>query len=168
VIDSVPNPINISEAASLGLHTMALLAANDRRFTNHEIADSLGGSEHHLAKVMQRLVRAGLVDSIRGPQGGFRLKKPAERTTLFEIYEAVEGPLDPTSCLADGPACQGASCILGRAIQSIRDQFRDFLAKTTLKDLVDGFNSSVANGAQETHPIDGITEPTKLLSERKR
>ena len=162
------NPIKISEAASLGLHTMALLASNERRFTNHEIAKSLGGSGHHLAKVMQRLVRAGLVDSIRGPQGGFLLKKPADRTTLLEIYESIEGPLNQTSCLSDGPACHGASCILGRAIQAMRGQFRDFLGKTMLNDLVEGFDSPVAIGDQETHPIDGISEPTTILSERKR
>ena len=62
------NFVRISEAASLGLHTMALLAKRgETRTTNQEIADMLGASVHHLAKVMQRLVRAGLVDSAVGP-----------------------------------------------------------------------------------------------------
>ena len=88
------NMLRISEAASIALHTMAYLARNkDRMVSTHEIAGAMGLSENHLAKVRQRLVKAGLVEAQRGPSGGFMLSRPAEDITLLEVYEAIEGPL---------------------------------------------------------------------------
>jgi len=133
------NFVKISEAASLGLHTMALLAKRgERRTTNQEIAEMLGGSVHHLAKVMQRLVRAGLVDSAVGPQGGFRLAKAPEDINLSHIYEAIEGPLGEPGCLLAKQICGGLDCVLGDFIQRINRDVRDFFTERTLATLVDG------------------------------
>ena len=148
----VSNLVNISEAASLGLHTMALLARHsEQRCTNQEIAHVLKGSSHHLAKVMQRLVRVGLVDSIRGPQGGFRLARPAEQITLLEIYEAVEGPLQQAGCLSAEPVCRGKSCLLGRTVQAIHEQLRNFLGETSLLELAESLSVSVTIRQQGTN-----------------
>ncbi len=142
--------VNISEAASLGLHTVALLATNPRRrFTNQEIAEMLGASAHHLAKVMQRLVKVGLVDSIRGPQGGFLLGKPAGEVTLLSVYEAIEGPVEETACLAGNPGCRGPVCILGQVIQSAHRQVRAYLEKTKLAELAENFGWPVATEQQK-------------------
>ena len=78
------NLLRISDAASLGLHTMGLLAGRSTRLSTQEIARSLGASEHHLAKVMQRLAKMGLVVSTRGPQGGFVLSRPPAEITLSQ------------------------------------------------------------------------------------
>jgi Rrf2 family protein len=92
--------LHISDAASLALHAMVLIAGKpDTLVSTHEIAEQLGVSENHLAKVRQTLSRAGLVESTRGPHGGFRLAKSAAEITLLDVYEAVEGPIRPTSCL---------------------------------------------------------------------
>lgn len=132
----MPRLVNISEAVSLALHTMALLGrASQRRVRNQEIADLLKASGHHLAKVMQRLVRAGLVDSACGPQGGFLLAKPADEIMLLDVYEAIEGPLGDEGCLLREPICSGRDCILGEVLHSIQTQLRDYLDKTTLAEL---------------------------------
>jgi Rrf2 family protein len=143
----VSDLVKISEAASLGLHTMALLAReSSRRFTNQQIADTLSASGHHLAKVMQRLAKAGLVTSIRGPQGGFELARTPEELRLLEIYEAVEGPFGDRECFFDEPICNGRECVLGDLVQSIHKQIRDYLTKTTLAELAKGFGIRSANG----------------------
>jgi len=147
--DAVSQFVHISEAASLALHTMAVLAKHTaRRFTTQEIADVLHASGHHLAKVMQRLVRAGLVDSIRGPQGGFRLGRPAGQVTLLEVYEAVEGPVDERGCLLGQPLCSGKDCVLGEVVQSVHVQIRDSLKRTTLAKLAGGLGLSI--------PVEGL------------
>ena len=131
--------LNISEAVSLGLHAMVLLATGSRRrLTNRELAGALKASGHHLAKVMQRLAKVGLVNSIRGPQGGFLLGKPAEKVTLMEICEAIDGPVGEKACLFAAPVCAGTDCMLGQAVQSSYKQLRDHLCKSTLAGLARG------------------------------
>ncbi len=133
------NLVKISEAASLGLHTMALLAnRGEGRSTGQEIADLLGASVHHLAKVMQRLVRAGLVDSAVGPQGGFRLAKSAGRIKLLTVYEAIEGPMGEPQCLLAKQICEGNDCVLGELVQRINREIRDYLQDATLATLAKG------------------------------
>jgi Rrf2 family protein len=132
----MPRLVNISAAVSLALHTMALLAkVGQRRFRNQDIADSLNASGHHLAKVMQRLVKAELVDSICGPHGGFLLGRPADQITLLDVYEAIDGPLGEAGCFLKEPICSGRECILGEVLHSIQRQLQDYLSTTTLADL---------------------------------
>jgi Rrf2 family nitric oxide-sensitive transcriptional repressor len=64
---SMPTVLRMSDAASLALHGMVILAeAPERRVSARAIASELDASEAHLAKVLQRLARAGLVESVRG------------------------------------------------------------------------------------------------------
>ena len=96
--------LRISEAASLAIHAMAVVAGKPEEVhSTHGVATALGVSEAHLAKVMQRLTRAGLVSSVRGPKGGFVLARPAAEVTLLAIFEAIEGHLEPKGCLLKKP-----------------------------------------------------------------
>lgn len=131
----MPTTLRISEAASLALHAMALLASGpDQPRAIRDLAQRLGVSDHHLSKVMQRLNRAGLVTGRRGPRGGFLLAGPGRATTLLEVYEAVEGPLAKQGCLLGRPACSGP-CALGGLLRRLGDDVRAYLARTTLGDL---------------------------------
>ena len=135
----MPRLVNISDAVSLGLHATAFLAkGSGRRVGTQEIAETLGVSGHHLAKVMQRLVRAGLVDSASGPGGGFILQVPADEIKLLTIYEAIDGELGDGGCLLGEPICNGTQCVLGEVLHSIHKQLRDYLGNTTLAELAEG------------------------------
>jgi Rrf2 family protein len=127
------NLLRISEATTLALHTMALLARDgEKRFTNELIAQRLNASGHHLAKVMQQLAKAGLVESQRGPLGGFRLSIPAEEVPLLQVFEVIEGPLAREGCLLREPVCPGNQCKLGNLVCKLQAQIHDCLATTTL------------------------------------
>ena len=128
--------LKISDAASLAMHTMVLMAMNpDEVLTTHGIASRLKVSEAHLSKVLQRLTHQGLVKSLRGPKGGFRTEKPLEAVTLLDVYEAIEGTLQPVACLLDSKSCNGSGCILGVLLSSVNRQVRDYLAGTRLSEL---------------------------------
>jgi len=131
----MPSVMKISEAASLALHTMALLADSPGVWISlREIAEALGVSENHLAKVLQRLVRRGLLVSTRGPRGGFRLAVEPERVTLLDVYEAIEGPYRVRGCMFAHPRCEG-ECIVGGLIGSVNRQVKETLANASLSDL---------------------------------
>jgi Rrf2 family protein len=59
----------------------------------HVLAHELGVSEQFLRKLLHPLVHAGLLQSVRGPHGGYRLAKPAQDISLLEVVEAVAGPI---------------------------------------------------------------------------
>ncbi|MHB0879015.1 MAG: RrF2 family transcriptional regulator [Anaerolineae bacterium] len=128
----------MSDAVSLAIHTMAYLAQQpERHATAHDIARAYGVSEHHLAKVHQRLTRAHLLESVRGPHGGVRLTMPAEEITLLRVYETIEGPIECSPCALGRPACGRKKCVFGDLVRGVQRQVTDYLANTTLAQLVE-------------------------------
>jgi Rrf2 family protein len=147
------NLFRVSEAASLALHAMLFISAcPDHSVTTRDMASAMQASEAHLAKVLQRLARVGLVRSTRGPKGGFVLGKSPDSILLLDIYEAIEGPLVATTCLLGRPICGGRDrCMLGGLLESIDKQARQHFAGTRLSDLTkEGPRQNEAT--QENHP----------------
>ena len=128
--------LKFSDAASLALHSAAFLAGKDNDLASTgEIAAALWLSQAHLSKVLQRLTKAGIVESVRGPGGGYELARPAREISLKDIYEAVEGPLDASSCPFDIPACRSGSCVLGGEFVRKGKELVKHLADTPLSSL---------------------------------
>jgi len=127
--------LKISDAVNLGFHAMAILGSdrNGRRYSVIELAGHLNASENHLAKIMQRLSRQGLVQSKRGPSGGFVLARSPAEITLLEIYEAIDGPLPDRSCLMDHPILGEHRCLYGDLLKTIQEQVSRHLRTTTLE-----------------------------------
>jgi len=86
--------------------------------------------------VLQRLVKDGYVTSIRGPSGGFLLKKDAKEITLLNIYESIEGKIEITSCPMDNPVCPFDKCLMGNVVSKLSGQFRDYMANRTLEEFL--------------------------------
>ena len=132
--------LNISEAANLGIHALAYLAKRQdpAPVATAQVAASLGVSEAHLSKVFQRLTRAGLVRSVRGPRGGFVLAKGPDEITLLETYEAIDGRLrrDDT-CMLGSRDCALDNCVFGNLLEDVHAQVDEHFSKTTLADLLD-------------------------------
>lgn len=125
--------LRVSEAASLALHSMALLASDSGKLhPARQVAETLCVSEAHLAKVMQRLSKRGFVESVRGPKGGFRLAEGVEDATLLEILEAIDGPFEPSSCLLGRVLCGGRRCIMGELLRTVNDTVHEYLSGTHL------------------------------------
>lgn len=132
--------LKISEAASIALHAMAFLAGAPKKLvTSREVIQTLKVSDAHLMKVLQRLVKGGLIKSIRGPRGGFLLNRPADKITLLEVYESIEGPLRFDNCLLGIPVCKDQQCILGRLIDNVNKEVHSHLSQTSLSQLARAF-----------------------------
>ncbi|MBL8692872.1 MAG: Rrf2 family transcriptional regulator [Planctomycetes bacterium] len=101
--------------------------AGDGLVTAAGVAEKHGISAHHLAKVLQQLVRAGIAQAVRGVGGGYRLARPAKEITLLQIVEQFEGTVDLDKCLLQdarsGAACgDSAMCRLKRVFDEIDRQ----------------------------------------------
>ncbi len=135
--------LKISEAASIAFHSMSYLAANHGRLiSSREIISTLKVSDAHLMKVLQRLVKAGLIKSIRGPNGGFLLSKSPDIITLLEIYESIEGRIRLGCCLLESHVCRGKKCILGNFIDNINKEVFNYLSKKNLTQLSETFKDN--------------------------
>jgi len=125
--------LKVSDAASIGLHAAVLLAANPGRpVATRRMASALRVSRSHLSKVLGDLVKSGIVESTRGPKGGFSLRPGGEKTPLLEVYEVIEGRLKPRDCLLATRICGGRDCIFGGLLKRLNREVRGHLRDTTL------------------------------------
>lgn len=130
------NILKISEAASIALHAMIELAQNqDKLISVKEISAKFDVSANHLSKVMQRLNKAGLIASIKGFNGGFKLMVKPEEVTFLEIYELFDGKLRTTNCILQKHDC-GDQCIFGDLIFSLNNQVKERFQRTKLSDFI--------------------------------
>lgn len=127
--------INISEAASLAIHSMALISAGDAKLNVNQIAEITGASRNHLAKVLQMLVKYDLLVSNRGPKGGFELKKDAGQISLFEIYQLIEGVIDENYCGLHHHPCPFEDCVFGGMIRQFTNDFVEYLQNKKLSEI---------------------------------
>jgi Rrf2 family protein len=129
--------LNISDAANIGIHAMLFIANNprERPWSASEIGRALGVSEAHLSKVLQRLTRLRFLSSKRGPQGGFMLAKDPKEVTMLDIFEAIDGPLEPPGCLLGHHLCPANACIMGDVLHRTYDLVYNHLSTTLLSDV---------------------------------
>lgn len=129
--------VSLSESALIALHSLAMVARNTPNpMRIKRIAEAISGSENTIAKVMQRLVKAGFLVSSRGPAGGFALAVPAEDVSLLEIYECIEGPLRTDGCSFDKKTCVFGDCIFGNFMDDIAQDFKKKFSEKKLADYV--------------------------------
>ena len=134
--------LKISEAASLAIHTTALIVNNSNELMNTKyIAKTLQISEAHLSKVMQRLVKAGILHSTRGPKGGFKLIKNPNELTLLEIYENIDGPIYIENCIMKSTQCTASSCVMGNILAKLNRDLKHYLQNTKISDLKNIFKT---------------------------
>lgn len=121
------NLIKLSEAATMGLHAVDLLAQRREMCTTREISAALHVSQNHLSKVMQRLTRAGLVKPLRGPSGGFTLSPSGRTASVRDFITAIDGPLQLHTCLMGRKVCRRQDCIFGGFIEETNRRFEAVL-----------------------------------------
>lgn len=93
----------------------------------------------YLEQIVSVLVKAGYLKSIRGPQGGYRLMKPAGEYTVGMILRLTEGSLAPVECLeGEVNDCERAeSCVTLRLWKELNQAIKSVVDKYTLEDLMD-------------------------------
>ncbi|MEI6883990.1 MAG: Rrf2 family transcriptional regulator [Bacteroidota bacterium] len=122
----------LSEAASIAIHSMVLISRSGEGINAVKIAEFTGFSKNHIAKVLQRLVKSDLLKSVRGPSGGFTMKRDPAGLSLLEIYQAIEGPIELSDCPLSYDICNFDRCLMGNVINKLTSEFRKFLEEQTL------------------------------------
>lgn len=133
--------MKISTKGRYALRLMIDLANNDDGYPIRikDVAERQNISDKYLEQIISVLNRAGFVRSVRGPQGGYMLKKNPEDYTVGMILRLTEGSLAPVACVEeDVTDCERQSdCVTYLLWQKINDAVNDVVDAITLKDLVD-------------------------------
>ena len=86
------------------------------------IGDRRHLSSAYLEQIFGKLRRAGLLEGVRGPAGGYRLAKPADQITVIDILEAVDDPLEKASCDKNRAVCDGEASGMRTPARSAKEQ----------------------------------------------
>lgn len=121
-----------------GCRAMVTLALHQQEgpLALEALAEEQGIPERYLAKIVQDLRRSGLIRSVRGAHGGYRLSKPASGINLLDVYEALEGTFCPVDCL-DAPRSCGKTdeCVTRGVWEELRAAVVGVMRAKTLDEL---------------------------------
>ncbi len=102
-----------------------------------EISQKMHIPKSFLAKILQRLVREGIVESSRGARGGFWLQKSPQEITLLEVFSAMQGVAPINTCAIDKRRCKlSAKCCVHPVWVDIRKDVEQKLAAHTIANLL--------------------------------
>lgn len=131
--------MKISRETDYAIRCLLFMARNPGMvFSVGEISGPQAIPPSFLAKILQKLARAGITSSTRGAGGGFRLAASPDGISLLSVIEALEGPLAVNDCLVDGKAClPSARCSAHAAWKEIRVEIAGIMRRYTLRWLLD-------------------------------
>ncbi len=125
-----------AQYAVRALVSLNLTATNGSPVSIREISTREGISLTYLEQLFVKLRRGHIVDSVRGPGGGYVLARDAADIRVDEIIDSVEETLVPVSCMDDDGQCAcDTACVSHIVWQGLGEKIRQFLASMTLDDL---------------------------------
>lgn len=126
--------------AVMAMVDIAKFAASEETVPLSVIAERQGISLAYLEQLFVKLRRAGLVDSARGRSGGYKLGRSPALISISDVLHAVEEDVNMTRCGIDGgtPCVGGQRCQTHDLWDALGDHIEQFLARTTLQQVVDG------------------------------
>jgi Rrf2 family protein len=151
--------MRLGEGVEWSLHCCTFLAVlpPDASLPAARLAEFHGVPPAYLAKHLQSLARAGIVESVPGPKGGYRLARSADDITMLDVVDAVEGSAPAFRCTEirqQGPAAVEPGkyrrrCSIARAMWDAEDAWREQLRTRTVGEIVRGLAVDVAPQAAE-------------------
>ncbi|MFB2549621.1 iron-responsive transcriptional regulator RirA [Ensifer soli] len=131
--------MRLTKQTNYAIRMLMYCAANDGHLSRiPEIARAYGVSELFLFKILQPLTKAGLVETVRGRNGGVRLPRPAAEISLFQVVKVTEDSFAMAECFEAGEIdCPLVdSCGLNAALRKALNAFFEVLAEYSIDDLV--------------------------------
>lgn len=127
----------ISEATAIALHATIYIVNRENKICSlKEIAEKFNISDNHLSKVLQRLVKLGILNSTKGPKGGFSIVPEYKDMTFLEIYEIIEGKIQKHNCIFTSAHNDCSKCIMSDLVERINNEFVDYMKNHKISDFV--------------------------------
>lgn len=160
--------LRLSKKADYALIAMKHLACRSGSSSAREIAEQFAIPSELLAKVLQRLVRRGLLTSQQGTRGGYQLARAAEAISVADVIQAIDGPLTVTACAAHQGRCgQFDTCNIRDPLRHIRERIIAALATCTVAELAVNGQVSGGDGAQMAGAETGLQRVRQVRRREK-
>ena len=130
--------LKLTKKADYGLMAMKHLAehAQNGACSAKDVAEAYGIPQEALAKILQRLVKAGLLHSQHGTNGGYTLARDPASITAFEVIRAIDGPLFITSCITVRGECdQTERCTIREPLRRVSDSIEGVLRRIKISEM---------------------------------
>jgi Rrf2 family protein len=130
--------LKLTKKADYSLMAMKHLAehAHEGALSAKDVADAYGIPQEALAKILQRLVKAGLLHSQHGTNGGYTLARDASKISTFEVIRAIDGPLFITSCVTVRGECdQTDRCTIREPLRRVNNSIEEVLRRITIAEM---------------------------------
>jgi Rrf2 family protein len=130
--------LRLSKKADYGLIALSYMAAPGQRavVSTREMAEQHDIPVELLAKVLQRLARRGVLTSVQGINGGYRLARDPQAISVADVVEAIDGPFTLTACSDTTDTCdQFAKCNIRDPLHRIRERIAAALATCSVAEL---------------------------------
>jgi Rrf2 family protein len=130
--------LRLSKKADYGLIALSYMAAPGQRavVSTREMAEQHDIPVELLAKVLQRLARRGVLTSVQGINGGYRLARDPQAISVADVVEAIDGPFTLTACSDTTDTCdQFAKCNIRDPLHRIRERIASALATCSVAEL---------------------------------
>lgn len=141
-----PNQCMFSKACEYAIRALIYIAQKTEhggKVGTKEISKGIASPEHFIAKILQDLSRKGLVESTKGPNGGFFIGEDSKKHTLADIVNAVDGDFLFTGCALGLKSCsEKRPCPLHDEFKAIRTKMHDMLKSASVGE----FNEELAQG----------------------
>ena len=152
--------MEITRETDYAMRCVMHLARNpDRTIMVDEISREMEIPRSFLAKIVQKLTRAGIAESFRGTKGGFRLIRNSSQITMLDVIEAIEGVIALNRCAVEAKVCAfSPSCAVHPVWVKVREEFREVLARYSFQHLIDSTNplhTEKGESAMYSHPCKG-------------
>ncbi len=130
--------MKLSTKGRYAVTAMMDLAIHDRDgpVTLADISNCQGISLSYLEQLFSKLRQSGLVEGVRGPGGGYRLAKTADKISVADVILAVDESIDSTRCKGDLNCNRGARCLTHHLWNDLSDQLHSFLDNITLAEFI--------------------------------
>lgn len=130
--------MKFSKATDYALHTMLFLTAAtpDKPVGVQLLAEKQKVSPTYLSKILTKLVKAGMIESITGVNGGYRLKRNWEDISFLDIIHAIEG----SASLFDCSFNHGPDCPIQKVVLAAEEKMEEHLRNQKISDLVQEMN----------------------------
>ncbi|MGH9579399.1 MAG: RrF2 family transcriptional regulator [Terriglobales bacterium] len=142
----------LTKKADYGLMAVKHLAefAGASSFSAKDIAEAYGIPQEALAKILQRLAKAGILHSHQGTNGGYALARDARQISALEVIRAIDGPLFITSCVTTRGECyQTSTCTVREPLRKVNESIQQVLGRIRISDMADDAASLSAPSAEK-------------------